>query len=48
MLALEAFNPDIGADSDYLPLVAATGVLLLEAHHVTQPYLHNHYFASKS
>ena len=42
MLAFEAFNPDIGADSDYLPLVAATGVLLLEANHITQLYLHNH------
>ncbi len=42
MLAFEAFNPDISADSDYLPLVAATGVLLLEANHITLVYLHNH------
>ncbi len=47
MLAVEAFNPDISADSDYLPLVAATGVLFLEANHVTQLYLHNHSFCLK-
>ncbi len=47
MPAFEAFNPDIGADSDYLPLVAATGVLLLEANHITQLYLHNHFSCLK-
>ena len=42
MLAFEAFNPDISPEPDYLPLIATTGVLLLEANHITQLYLHNH------
>ena len=44
MLAFEAFNPDISPEPDYLPLIATTGVLLLEANHITQLYLHNHSF----
>jgi len=46
VLAFKAFNPNISAESDYLPLVATAGVLFLEADHITQPYLHDHYFAS--
>ena len=41
-LALEALNPDISPEPDYLPVIAATGVLFLEADHIPQPYLHNH------
>jgi hypothetical protein len=41
-LALEAFYTDVSSHPDHLPLITATGVLLLEADHVTQPYLHNH------
>ena len=43
VLALKTLNADIGTEPDYLPLIAATGVLLLEANHVPQPYLHNHF-----
>ena len=43
MLALKALNPYISAEPDYLPLIATTGVLLLEANHITQLYLHNHF-----
>jgi hypothetical protein len=39
-LAFEAFNTDISAESDYLPLVTTAGMFLLEAHHVTQLYFH--------
>ena len=30
----KAFNPYISAKPDYLPLIAAAGVLLLEANHI--------------
>ena len=43
-LAFKAFNPNISAQPYYLPLIATTGVLLLEANHITQLYLHNHSF----
>ena len=42
MLASEAFNPDVSPQPDHLPLITAAGVLLLEANHITQLYLHNH------
>ena len=42
MLTFKAFNTDISTESDYLPLIATTGMLLLEADHITQLYLHNH------
>ncbi len=42
VLALKAFNAYISAEPHYLPLIAAAGVLLLEADHITQLYLHNH------
>ena len=38
-LALKAFNADISPESDYLPLIAAAGVLLLEADYIAQLYL---------
>ena len=41
-LAFKAFNPNISAKPYHLPLIATTGVLLLEANHITQLYLHNH------
>ena len=43
MLALEAFNTNIRPHPDHLPLITATGVLLLEANYITQLYLHNHF-----
>ena len=42
MLAFKALEANISAESDYLPLIAAAGVLLLKANHVPQLYLHNH------
>ena len=42
VLAFKALNPDVGAQPDYPPLITATGVFLLEAHHVTQLYFHYH------
>ncbi len=44
MLAFKAFDSNISAEPDYLPLIAAAWVLLLEADHITQPYLRNHSF----
>ena len=38
-LTFKTFNADSGVESDYLPLVAAAGVLLLEVNHITQLYL---------
>ena len=35
-LALEAFNADVGSYPDHLPLIAAAGVLLLEADDIAQ------------
>ena len=42
MLALKAFNSYISTEPDYLPLIATTGMLLLEADDITQLYLHSH------
>ena len=42
MLAFKAFNTNISAEPDYLPLIAATGVFFLKANYVTQLYLHDH------
>jgi hypothetical protein len=39
-LAAAAFDPDVSAQSHDLPLVAAAGVLLLEAHHIPKAHLH--------
>lgn len=42
-LATLAPDADVYPEPDYLPLVTATGVLLLEADHVSQPYLGDHW-----
>ena len=47
MLAFKAPNPNISTEPDDLPLITAAGVLLLEANHITQLYLHNHRFCLK-
>jgi len=39
VLAVKAFNPYISPQPDYLPLVAATGVLLFQADYITQLYI---------
>jgi len=44
VLAFEAFNPDISTESDYLPFIAAAGMLLLQADDITQLYFHDHTF----
>ena len=41
VLTFKALNPDVSAEPDYLPLIAATGVLLLEANDITQLYFHH-------
>jgi hypothetical protein len=41
-LALEALNADVRTQPYHLPLIAAAGVLLLEADDIIQPYLHYH------
>jgi hypothetical protein len=46
-LASKAFNPYVSPEPDYFPLIATTGVLLLEANHITQLDLHNHSFCLK-
>jgi hypothetical protein len=46
-LAFKTFNPYISPKSDHLPLIAATGVLLLKANYITQPYIHYHSFYLK-
>jgi len=38
-LTFKTFNTYIRAEPDYLPFIAATGVLLLKASHITQLYL---------
>ncbi len=43
VLAFKAFDSYISADPDHLPFITAAGVLLLEADHITQLYLHNHF-----
>jgi len=47
MLAFEALNPYISAKPHHLPFIAAAGVLLLKATHVTQLYLGNQSFCLK-
>ena len=44
----EALNPDVSAESGYLPLIVAAGVLLLEANYIAQLYLHDHSFSLKA
>ena len=38
-------DADVGSEPYHLPLVTATGVLLLEADHISQPYLGNHWLS---
>jgi len=45
VLAALAPDADIGPEPDYLPLVAATGMLFLEADHVPQSYLGDHWLS---
>ncbi len=40
----KALNPNVSTEPNYLPLIVAAGVLLLEANYITQFYLHNHSF----
>ena len=40
MMALLALDPNVSPDPDHLPLVAATGVLLLQPNYITNLYLH--------
>ena len=40
----KALNLNVSTEPDYLPLIAAAGVLLLETNHITQLYLHKHSF----
>jgi hypothetical protein len=40
MMTLLAFDPNISPNPDHLPLVAATGVLLLQLNYITNLYLH--------
>lgn len=44
MSAFKALNPDVGTEPDYLPLIVAAGVLLLQANYITRLYLDNHSF----
>jgi len=43
----KALNPNVSAEPDYLPFIAAAGVFLLETDHITQLYFHNHAFSLK-
>ena len=40
--AFKALNSNVSTKPDYLPLIAAAGVFLLETNHVTQLYLHSY------
>lgn len=40
MMTLLALDPNISANPDNLPLVAATGVFLLQLNYITNLYLH--------
>ena len=44
-LASLAPDADVGPEPYHLPLVTATGMLLLEADHVSQSYLGNHWLS---
>jgi len=46
--AFKALNPNVSTQPDYLPLIAAAGVFLLETNHIIQLYLHNHSFYLKA
>ena len=38
-LTFKTFNTYISAKPDYLPFIAAAGMLLLEANHITELYI---------
>ncbi len=40
----KALDPNVGTEPDYLPLIVAAGVLLLQANYIAQIYLDNHSF----
>ena len=42
MPTFKALNPNVSTKSDYLPLIAAAGVFLLETNHIAQLYLHSY------
>ena len=44
VLTLKTLDADIGTEPHHLPFIAAAGVLFLEANHVAQPYLDNHFY----
>jgi hypothetical protein len=44
VLTFKTFNPDISAESDYLPFVTTAGVFLLKADDITQLYFYDHTF----
>jgi len=46
-LAFKTLNPYIRAQPDYLPLITATGVFLLQSDYIAQLYLHNHFIYSQ-
>ena len=45
VLASLAPDTDVGPESYHLPLVTAAGVFFLEANHISQPYLGNHWLS---
>lgn len=45
MLTSLAPDSNIGSEPYHLPLVTATRMLLLEADHISQPYLGNHWLS---
>lgn len=45
MLASLAPDADVSPEPYHLPLIAATGVLLLKADYISQPYLGNHWLS---
>jgi len=47
VFTFKALNLNVSAEPDYLPFIAAAGVLLFEANHITQLYPHNHSFYLK-
>jgi hypothetical protein len=40
-LTLKTSDADVSTEPDYLPFVAATGMFLFQANHITQYYVHN-------
>lgn len=42
MLAFKTLNTDVSTEPDYLPLIAAAGMILLEADYIAQSNLDSH------